>query len=145
MIFAQRREAARPMAAEQLAAAALMVEAARLDGRFEAHERRRIKELLEQRFGLESELAGELLAEAERAAAESVDWQGFTRAIKDGLDHDGRIAVMEMLWEVAYADGELAPLEDSLMRRVAGLLYVSGPESAAARRRALARLGLASG
>ncbi|MDX6748249.1 TerB family tellurite resistance protein [Geminicoccaceae bacterium 1502E] len=145
LIFPQRRQESPPVAPEQLAAAALMVEAARLDGRFEPHERERIAMLLEQRFGLAPDLAASLLDEAERAADESVDWHGFTSALKERLDHDGRIAVMEMLWEIAYADGELAALEDSLLRRVAGLLYVSGKESAQARYRALERLGLAAG
>lgn len=145
LIFPQLREERPPVQPEQLAAAALMVEAARLDGHFEPHERERIRTLLEQRFGLVPDLAADLLEEAERAAAESVDWHAFTTALKNGLDHDGRIAVMEMLWEVAYADGRLADLEASLLRRVAGLLYVSGKESAQARRVALDRLGLASG
>jgi uncharacterized tellurite resistance protein B-like protein len=128
-----------------LAAAALMVEAARLDGSFGEAERGRIEGLLTERFTLAPELADRLLAEAERRAEGSTDWHGFTTAIKDGFDHQGRIGLVEMLWEVAYADGVLHDYEASLLRRVAGLLYVSGGESAEARARALARLGLDGG
>lgn len=128
---------------EQLAAAALMVEAARLDGSFAPAERQRIREILQRRFALPVDLAQELLAEAEAAAEASADWHRFTREIKDALDPAGRIAVIEMLWEVAYADGELHDYEASLLRRVVGLLHVDDRESGEARRRVLARLGLA--
>jgi uncharacterized tellurite resistance protein B-like protein len=123
-----------------VAAAALMVEAARLDGEFSEGERQRILRLLTGRFGLPPEAAERLLAAGEDEAASSVDLHGFTSAIKDGFDHEGRVALLEMLWAVVYADGRLHDYEASLMRRVAGLLYVSGSESAEARDRALARL-----
>jgi uncharacterized tellurite resistance protein B-like protein len=128
---------------EHVAAAALMVEAARLDGAFEPAERQRIRELLEQRFHLPPDMAGRLLEQAERTATESVAWQGFTRAIKDALEPEQRVGVIEMLWEVAYADGELHDYEASLLRRVAGLLYVSDRDSGEARLRVMARLGIA--
>lgn len=123
-----------------LAAVALLVEAARLDGTFSADERARIARLLERRFGLARDTAAGLLAEAEAAAEASADWQGFTSAVKERFDHAGRVGLIEMLWEVAYADGKLHDYEASLIRRVVGLLYVSGGESAEARGRALARL-----
>ena len=87
--------------------------------------------------------ADELLAEAEQAASASVQWQGFTRAVNDGFAPEERIQVIEMLWEVAYADGQLHDYEASLLRRITGLLYVSDRDSGEARKRVLARLGLA--
>jgi len=126
----------------QLAAAALMVEAATLDSRFDGDERDRIGQLVQERFALSSEEAADLIAEAEKAAAESVEFQGFTRAIKEGFDHAERVQLIEMLWEVVYADGTLHDYEASLLRRVTGLLYVSDRESGDARKRVLARLGL---
>lgn len=127
---------------EHLAAAALMVEAARLDGSFGEAERRKIGELLCDRFHLPAELALRLLDRAERRATESVAWQGFTRAIKDALPPEERVAVIEMLWEVAYTDGELHDYEASLLRRVAGLLYVDDKASGEARLRVMERLGI---
>jgi uncharacterized tellurite resistance protein B-like protein len=126
----------------QLAAAALLVEAARLDQGFAAAERSRIEELVVERFGLAEDEAADLVGEAEQMASESVQWQGFTRAIKDGFDYDERVEIIEMLWEVAYADGELHDFEASLIRRITGLLYVADRESGEARKRVLARLGL---
>jgi uncharacterized tellurite resistance protein B-like protein len=129
----------------QVAAAALMVEAARLDGSFGDAERDRIRRLLVERFALTPWVAGELLARAERTATESVAWQGFTRAIKDELPPEERIGVIEMLWEVVYADGRLHDYEASLLRRVAGLLYVSDRDSGDARLRVMERLGIPRG
>ena len=126
-----------------VAAAALMVEAARLDGSFTDVERDRIQKLLVQRFQLTPWLAAELLARAERTATESVAWQGFTQAIKDGLAPEERIGIIEMLWEVVYADGQLHDYEASLLRRVTGLLYVGDRESGEARIRVMERLGIA--
>jgi uncharacterized tellurite resistance protein B-like protein len=126
----------------QLAAAALMVEAAIMDSAFDAAERARIGELIRERFALGADEAADLIAEAERAVAASVQWHGFTSAIKDGYDHAERVELIEMLWEVAYADGRLHDYEASLLRRIAGLLYVSDRDSGEARKRVLARLGL---
>lgn len=126
----------------QVAAAALMVEAARLDGSFETEERCTIGRLLVQRFSLPPVLAEQLLERAERSATESVAWQGFTRAIKEALAPEERIGIIEMLWEVAYADGELHDYEASLLRRVAGLLYVDDKASGEARLRVMERLGV---
>ena len=125
----------------QLAAAALMVEAATMDSDFNADERERVGRLIQDRFALSAEEAADLVGEAEQKAAASIEWHGFTRAIKDGFDHDERVQLIEMMWEVVYADGELHDYEASLLRRVTGLLYVSDRESGEARKRVLARLG----
>ena len=137
----QAQAAAHSFEERQLAAAALMVEAATMDDALDAAERARITSLVQSRFGLSPEDARDLVGEAERAAAASVEWHGFTRAIKEGFDDAERVELIEMLWEVAYADGELHDYEASLLRRIAGLLYVSDRDSGEARKRVLARLG----
>lgn len=126
----------------QLAAAALLVEAATMDGHFDAAERASVESLIRGRFQLDAATAADLLEEAERAASASVQWHGFTRAIKDGFDHAERVELIEMLWAVAYADGQLHDYEASLLRRITGLLYVTDRESGEARKRVLARLAL---
>jgi uncharacterized tellurite resistance protein B-like protein len=126
----------------QLACAVLLVEAARMNATFGETERAIIHDLVRRRFGLDQDEAEALTAEAERTADVSVEWQRFTRTIKEGFDHDERVGMVEMLWEVAYADGELHDYEASLLRRIAPLLYVSDRESGEARKRVLARLGL---
>jgi uncharacterized tellurite resistance protein B-like protein len=123
----------------QLACAALLVESATADNHFDATERARIRELIETRFELPPAAAASLLAEAERVVGESAQILRFTRAVKDNLEYDDRVALIEMLWEVVYADGVADALENQLMRRVAGLIYVSDRDSGIARRRVLMR------
>jgi uncharacterized tellurite resistance protein B-like protein len=124
----------------RIAAAALMVEAAQLDDAFDARERDKIRELVAERFELDAEEADSLIEAAEARVAESVQLHGFTRVIKSAFSRDERIELMEMLWEVVYADGELHHYEANLMRRLAGLMQVSDRDAGAARKRALKRL-----
>ncbi len=126
----------------QVAVAALLVEAATMDSDFDADERATIARLLRARFGLEERDAQELVALAETHIADAAELYGFTRIVKDRFSHDERVEMMQMLWEVAYADGELHDYEANLMRRIAGLIFVSDRESGEARKRALAHLGL---
>lgn len=128
----------------QVAAAALLVEAASLDGNFDADERETIETLLAGQFGLAAEEAKELVDLACDKVDGAAELYGFTRAVKDGYDHEDRVRLIEMLWEVAYADGHLHDYEANLVRRVAGLLYVPDRESGLARKRVLDRLGIAS-
>ena len=121
-----------------LAAAALLVEAARVDGYFGPEERQQVHRLLVERFGLDPGDAGALMAEAEAAAEESSDWQGFTRQLNEAYDQAGRIALLEMLWTVIDADGRVDMLEASLMRRLPPLLHVSDRDNVEARQRARA-------
>jgi uncharacterized tellurite resistance protein B-like protein len=67
---------------------------------------------------------------------------GFTNKVVKELEESDRIHVIEMLWEVAYADGVLDSHEDAMIRRVAGLVYVSDFERGAARRRVLEKLNI---
>ena len=76
---------------------------------------------------------------ATRLTEQAVDDFTFTRQISRRLNHEEKIGIVEMLWDVAYADGTLHPYEGNLLRRVAGLLYVTDQESGAARRRVVER------
>ena len=125
-----------------LAAAALMAEAARLDENFDEAERATITAVVQRHFGLNDAEAAELIEAASEAQAESSQLLSFTRAVKDAYPPEERVEIIEMLWEVAYADGELHPYEANLLRRIGGLIYVSDRERGEARKRVLARLGL---
>lgn len=123
-----------------LAAAALLVEAASLDDDFTENERKTIAALLESQFDLDSDDVEALIGRASSAVADSAQLYGFTRILKDRLRPDERVRIIEMLWEVACADGEVHSYESGLVRRVAGLLFVPDKESGEARQRVLARL-----
>lgn len=127
----------------QVAVAALLVEAAWMDDRFETPERRTIERLLKERFELSEEQARRLLQSAEAEVKRSTQLFPFTSLTVKQLDEAERVRVIEMLWEVAYADGVLDPQEDMLVRRIAGLIHVPDRARGEARLRAMARLGIA--
>lgn len=127
-----------------LAAAALLVEAAWRDDSFDAAERAHVEALLGARFGLSGEETRTLVSEAEARIRDQVQLLPFSRAIRDHFDHDQRVEMVEMLWQVVYADGVLHDHEAQLMRRIGGLIYVSDRERGEARKRALEKLRTAA-
>ncbi len=146
LIFGEDPSGASPTSdSPRLAAAALLVEAAMMDGQRDERETARIHLLLKERFGLSAEAAQGLLEQAIRLQAEASQLFPFTKAIVDHFSLDQRRELIEMLWEVAYADGHLHDYEANLVRRIAGLVHVTDQESGAARRRAMAVLGLSDG
>jgi len=124
-------------AEKDLAAAALLVEAAYMDGSLGTRERQAIEDILIRRLGLDKTEAEDLFQAALGAQAEATHLMRFTRTIKDHYSQEERIELIEMMWQVAYADGILHDYEDSLIRRVAGLIYVSDFERGAAKKRVL--------
>lgn len=132
-----------PHAAEQndpaLALAALLIEVARSDDRVEAREEGMIERVLMRRFGLRRDEVIRLIEAAEEGAMRATDLFHFTQVVVDKFSENERVGVIEMLWDVAYSDRVLTGDEDTLIRRVAGLIYVSDRERGEAKRRARER------
>lgn len=125
----------------RLAAAAILVEAALTDGEEDTRELDEIRRALGEHFGLDAGEVDRLVAQATRVARDSVDWNRFTRVLKQGFEAGERLWIMEKLWTVVLADGELHAWEDTLVRQVASLLAIDDRDRALARRRALEGLG----
>jgi uncharacterized tellurite resistance protein B-like protein len=125
----------------RLSVAVLLLEAARQDDSFDARERAVILKLLATRFELSPQECEKLMNDAQAHAAELVQLHGHTSAVAAQMTPAERIGLIEMLWDVAYADGVLDPEEDMLIRRIAGLIYVDDRERVLARQRAAARHG----
>ncbi len=115
-----------------------------MDDRFDRAERETIVRLLIERFDLDDAQAAGLLAAAEQAVDRSTQLFRFSHQITSTLGVEGRTRIVEMLWEVAYADGVLSATEDALIRRVAALIYVDDEARMAARQRVRRRLGIDS-
>lgn len=109
----------------RLAAAALLVHAVAVDGFIEDEERDKASEILQRHFELDRDKTQKLIAEATLKDKEAVDLYGFTSVIKRAFDQDGRLNMVEMLWEIVYVDGIVHEFEDNLVWRVAELLGVS--------------------
>ncbi len=118
----------------QLAAAALLVHIASIDGDFDADEQSRIQQLVEARFGVTAEEAREIIAAAWESEREAVDLYRFTSVLKRRLDEEGRRQVIGMLWDMAHADGAVHEFEENVVWRVAELLGVSTRDRVTLRR-----------
>ncbi|MDB5978217.1 MAG: hypothetical protein JWR07_4977 [Nevskia sp.] len=117
--------ATREVPSEPLAVALLLLELARSDFDFPEVERVKIRDLLAQRYQLDAVQADALLQQAQATTQEAVSLYDYVKALNDRLDPAGKLGLMEMLWQVAYADGRLDKYEEGLLRKLAGLLYVS--------------------
>ncbi len=126
-VFGGREEAAGvdEEHAMNLATALLLVEVARADYSEDIAEVDTIESLLREHFDLNDAEIGLLLDEARREADHSASLQEFTRTLHDTLSVAEKHTIVEMLWRVALADRHLDKHEDHLIRRIAGLLYVS--------------------
>jgi len=126
----------------QAAAAALLVEAACMDGNFDEKERKSILDLIQRHFLLNSEESATLIEEAEKVVENAGELYTFARVIKARYEPKQRIEMIEMLWEVAFADGNVDHYEKNLISRIAGLIYVTDKDRGEARKRVIARLGI---
>jgi len=120
----------------RVATAVLLVEIARADFVVEPVERQRLRELLEQQFQLPDSELDAVLEEAEADADRLVSIQHITRLLNEHYDHAMKRRVIEMMWQLVYADGEKSHYEEHLIRQVADLLYLSQSEFIKARHRA---------
>src|SRR5205085_3457069 len=109
----------------RLAATALLIHVISLDGEPSDAERRKLHSLIESRFGLDRGTADQLIASATLVEGEAVDLYHFTSVIMRSVDEAGRLRIVEMMWELAYADGTVTEFEDNVVWRAADLLGVS--------------------
>jgi uncharacterized tellurite resistance protein B-like protein len=119
----------------RLAAVALLVHAAAIDGDISQRERDKLHSVVKRRFGLDDALTNELIEKATAAEHEAVDLYHFTSLLNRMLDEEGRARIIEMMWEIVYADGRRDEIEDNLLWRAADLLGVSPRQRIELRRR----------
>ncbi|WP_299615442.1 TerB family tellurite resistance protein [uncultured Tateyamaria sp.] len=119
----------------RLALTALLVRVARSDNDYSGDERTLIDQITQDRYGLSASDANTLRTEAEAMELEAPDTVRFTRAIKEAVAYEDRLAVVEALWKVVLADGQRAQEEDALLRLVTNLLGITDQDSAKARQR----------
>jgi uncharacterized tellurite resistance protein B-like protein len=123
----------------RLCAVALLVHTASIDGNFADSERKRLHRLVKQQYNLEDAAADELIAEAVEVERRSIDLYQFTSRLNRILDEKGRARMVEMMWQIVFADGIVTEFEDNLIWRAADLLGVSREERIALRERVTAQ------
>lgn len=118
----------------RLASAVLLVQASNVDGTVSPEEDATLRALLAARFDLgEADLAA-LVDEARAQDREAVDFYAFTAVLKRDMHEDERLGLIEMMWRMAYADGEIDAFEDNLIWRVSELLGISSRDRVIAKR-----------
>ena len=109
----------------RLATATLLIEVVRADYEVDLKEIEATIRQLRSHFDLTEDETLLLIKEAEAKADHSVSLQDFTRVLHERLSEAEKYSVIEMLWRVAFADDHLDKHEDYVVRKVAGLLYVT--------------------
>jgi uncharacterized tellurite resistance protein B-like protein len=119
----------------RLAAATLLVHTATIDGGISEVEHDRLHDVLKQHFSLDDAAADKLVEQATEADQKATDLYSFTSKLNRALDDAGRARLVEMMWQIVYADGAVTEFEDNLVWRAADLLSVSSNERIALRAR----------
>lgn len=120
----------------RLATAALLLEISRSDADIQKEELELIRQRLRDRFDLDDSEMDALLDQAESSVDTSVSLHEFTRVVNDHLSRQERVHIVELLWQVAFADGVLDKHEEFYVRKIADLLYVSQKDFIQAKHRA---------
>jgi uncharacterized tellurite resistance protein B-like protein len=129
----------------RLAAAALLVHTAAIDGGISDVARERVRAVIQQRFQLDDADTDELIAKATVADDNAIDLYSFTSKLNRALDEKARARMVEMMWQVVFADGVVSEFEDNLVWRAADLLSVSREERIALRERVAASCAAVDG
>ncbi|HEY0293136.1 MAG TPA: TerB family tellurite resistance protein [Hansschlegelia sp.] len=125
----------------RVAAAALLISIVNIDGVVEDSEKAALHDVLKARFGLDEAQTVELIEAGRNREADAVDLYAFTSVLKRSLDAAGRAEMVEMMWEIVFADGSAHELEDNVVWRAAELLGVSSRERVDLKRRIAGRPG----
>ena len=120
----------------QLATAVLLIEMMRSDYHIKDAERQAVLRAVQAKFELSPEEGADLVQLAEREARQATDYHQFTSLINKGFTAEQKERVIEYLWQVAYADGDLDKYEEHMVRKIAELLYVPHAAYIAAKHRA---------
>ena len=114
----------------------LLLEACQIDGETDNVEIEYVTNLLINKFNFTQSEAEENINKTLKNNAERIEIFSQIKIILNEMDHNERIEVIEMMWGVILSNGVVDDFEANLMRRMNGLLYISGIESAEAKERA---------
>ena len=125
-----------------LATAALLVEMSRADGEVREDEQDAVARAISKAFDIDEQKTAELIQLAESEIEDATCYHQFTSLINKNFSKQQKAQVVEMLWEVAFADAEMEMYEEHLLRRLSDLLYVPHAEFIQSKLRVKKRLGL---
>jgi uncharacterized tellurite resistance protein B-like protein len=123
----------------RVATCALFLEMGRIDEKFTPAELDAVIDILKREYGLSSEHAEALLAEADKNLKESIDYWHFTNLINENYSTPEKLEIIEMLWRIVFVDGRMDKYENYLMHKLAELLRLSHDQLIDAKLKALGK------
>ncbi len=117
-----------PVVSLEIACSVLLCEVMLADGQLDNAEQTQLNEILTSQFNLSNEEAEEIIKHALLLRESATDFFQFTSKINENYSLEQRIKMLELLWQVAYADGELASIEEHIIRKIADLLHLRHSE-----------------
>ena len=112
----------------EMACTVLLCEVMRADGDFAEQEQMQLREILLEQFSLTATEVSEIITLANDISAHSTDFYRFTSKINLHYSLEQRMNIVQLLWKIAYADGELAAIEEHIIRKIADLLHLRHSE-----------------
>jgi uncharacterized tellurite resistance protein B-like protein len=109
----------------RVAVCALFLEMANIDGKFSASEQDYVISLLKREYGLSDQHVVDLMEASQKGLKDSIDLWQFTNLINQNYSRDEKIQIIEMVWQIVYADGRLDKHEDYLVHKLAKLLRLT--------------------
>lgn len=110
-----------------LAMASLLCEVANADHAKDPREEQAKVQLLTKLLEVDEQQAQHLLNEGELCSENAVSLYEFTNKLR-ALEQEARYELVEAMWQVAYADGVIDPMEEAVIRQVAELIYLDHSE-----------------
>lgn len=112
----------------EMACAVLLCEVMRADSVFTKTEQDKLTTILTQQFNLTAQEVNTTLTQALQLSENANDFYQFTSKLNQHYPLHDRIKIVTLLWQVAYADGELANIEEHIIRKIADLLHLRHSE-----------------
>lgn len=112
----------------RLAIGALLLEMTHMDGEVWQEQREAVEMAVLKHFDLTEDETTKLLKLADEERTESTDYFQFTSLINNNYTSEQKVRLIELLWQIAYANNDLHMYEEHLVRKIADLLHV--PHSA---------------
>jgi uncharacterized tellurite resistance protein B-like protein len=105
--------------------ASLIIEVALADKVFDESEINLLKNMLLETYSLKLDDANELIANAEKTVNESTSLYGYTREVNDNFDYQSKLDLLDQLWRMAFADGNIDKYEEHVVRKISDLIHIS--------------------
>ncbi|AZQ85753.1 TerB family tellurite resistance protein [Colwellia sp. Arc7-635] len=112
----------------EIACSVLLCEVMLADGQLDSTEQQKLNDIIAQQFQLSNDEVQDIIKRSLVLCESATDFYQFTSKINENYSVEQRVKMLDMLWKVAYADGELASIEEHIIRKIADLLHLRHSE-----------------